>query len=62
MLAIHPSRWELCLLSGTRGALLGLLGRLLAGEDLSSRSDTIQLSILRGRIDEFKALDLIYFA
>ena len=60
MLAIHPSGWELCLLSGTRGVLLGLLGRLLAGEDLSSKSDTIQLSILAGRIDELKALDSIY--
>ena len=62
MLAIYPSGWELCLLSGTRGALLGLLGRLLAGEDLSSRNDTMLLSILAGRIDELKALDLIYYA
>ena len=62
MQAIHPSGWELCLLSGTRGALLGLLGRPLAGEDLSSRSDTIQLSILTGRIDELKVSDLIYCA
>lgn len=60
MLAIHPSDWELCLLSGTRGALSGLLGRLLAGEDLSSRNDTMQLSILAGRIDELKASDSIY--
>ncbi len=62
MIPIHSSARELCLLSGTRGVLLGLLGRLLAGEDLSSRSDTIQLSILTGRIDELKVSDLIYFA
>ena len=60
MIPIHSSVWELCLLSGTRGALWGLLGWLLAGEDLSSRSDTIQLSILTGRIDELKVSDLIY--
>ena len=60
MIPIHPSDWELCLLSGTRGALLGLLGRLLAGEDLSSRNDTMLLSILAGRIDELKASDSIY--
>ncbi len=60
MIPIHSSARELCLLSGTRGALSGLLGRLLAGEDLSSRSDTILLSILTGRIDELKASDSIY--
>ena len=60
MIPIHSSARELCLLSGTSGVLLGLLGWLLAGEDLSSRSDTIQLSILTGRIDELKVSDLIY--
>ena len=60
MIPIHSSARELCLLSGTSGVLLGLLGRLLAGEDLSSKSDTIQLSILAGRIDELKVSDLIY--
>ena len=62
MIPIHSSARELCLLSGTRGALLGLLGRLLAGEDLSSRNDTMLLSILTGRIDELKASDLICYA
>ena len=60
MIPIHSSARELCLLSVTSGVLLGLLGRLLAGEDLSLRSDTIQLSILAGRIDELKVSYLIY--
>lgn len=62
MIPIHSSAKKLCLLSATSGVLLGLLGRLLAGEDLSSRSDTIQLSILTGRTDELKAYDLNCYA
>lgn len=60
MIPIHSSARELCLLSGTSGVRSGLLGWLLAGEDLSSRNDTMLLSILAGRIDELKASDLIY--